>query len=380
MSTEEIVIVGGGVIGLSIAYALAREGVRSTLLDKTEVGRGASWAGAGLIPSPATRTSKSPMVELRNWSTRLYPEWSQALRDETGIDNGFRRCGGLDVAFTLEEENEVKTSAGRWRVEGIHYERLTPAALRQVEPELTSDLRAAWFLPDRSQIRNPRHLRALATACEQRGVTLRPDVEVLEIEHSGTHVQSLKTSIGTMHVGSVIIAAGAWTGQLLSGLGINVPTPPLRGQMLLFQSPEGRRLLTHVVEWGKNYLVPRDDGRILVGATEEDVGFDSGTTDQGQTYLMGLALKLCPALAEAKLERAWSGLRPGSKDTRPYLGLAPQMTNLYVASGHKRAGLQLSPATAEAMTDLVLGRPPRIDLSAFRLDREGQVDEVSFRS
>ncbi len=377
---QDVVIVGGGVIGLSIAYALAREGVRSTLLDKEEVGRGASWAGAGLIPSPASKLSKSPLVELRNWSTKLYPLWSQELRDETGIDNGFRRTGGLDVAFTLEEENEVKTSAGRWRVEGINYERLTPAAIRQLEPGLTETLRAAWFLPDRAQIRNPRHLRALAAACIRRGVTLRPGIEVFGFQTVEDRVHSLLTSAGTLEVGIVIVCAGAWTGRLMSGLGVDVPTPPLKGQMLLLKSPEGRPLLQHIVEWGKNYLVPRDDGRILVGATEEDVGFDSETSEMSTQWLYELGVRLCPPLAEATVEQSWSGLRPGSKDTRPYLGLAPNCRNLYVASGHKRAGLQLSPGTAEAMVDLLLDRPPRIDISAFRLEREGQVDESSFRS
>src|SRR5207302_1775874 len=139
--------------------------------------------------------------------------------------------------------------------------------------------------------------------------------------------------------------------------------------------------LSRIVERGRNYLVPRDDGRILVGSTEEDAGFDTRPTPVAVRDLLDEALRLCPVLAGAEVERSWAGLRPGSIDTRPYLGLAPGYQNLVVATGHKRAGLQLSPATAEVIADLVLGRPPRIDLSSFRIDRppSDQVDNA-FRS
>jgi glycine oxidase len=148
---------------------------------------------------------------------------------------------------------------------------------------------------------------------------------------------------------------------------LRVATPPVKGQIVLLRG--ARPLLSRIVEHGKNYLVPRDDGRVLVGATEEDAGFDTRATPVAVRDLIDEALRLCPALAGAELERAWAGLRPGSLDARPYLGAAPGFRNLFVATGHKRAGLQLSPGTAEVIADLVQDRPPRIDLAPFRLDR-----------
>lgn len=379
MSNPDVIIVGGGVIGLSIAYALAREGVRSTVLDRRELGREASWAGAGLIPPESERPATLPMGALRSWSARLYPEWSSALKDETGIDNGYRRTGGVDVALTLEEDQALRTSAGRWRVEGITYERLAPGDFGRVEPALNPELRVAYFLPDRAQIRNPRHLRALAASVLKRGASLRPGKEILGFDVDGGRVTAVRTAEGPVACGCVIVAAGAWSGQLLETVGVQAPTPPLKGQIVLLRSQ--RPLLSRIVEHGKNYLVPRDDGRILVGATEEDAGYDSRTTSSGVMELLGEAIRLCPSLAGAEVEMAWAGLRPGSLDSRPYLGPVPGLENLIVATGHKRAGLQLSPATAEVVADLVLGRPPRVDLSSFRLDREpGEPTDEAFRS
>jgi glycine oxidase len=376
---RDVVVVGGGVIGLSVAYRLAREGVTVTVLDRRELGREASWAGAGLIPANTERLRTNPTVELRSWSAALYPEWSAALREETGIDNGYRRTGGVDVARTEDEARDLRSMAGRWKVEGIVSERLAPGDFGRVEPALSPDLLVAYFLPDRAQVRNPRHLKALAIAASQRGASLRPGEAVAGFETAGGRVSAVRTATGSIPCGAVVLAAGAWTGGLLDGLGVRAPTPPLKGQIVLLRSD--RPLLRRIVEHGRNYLVPRDDGRILVGATEEHAGFDTRPTPVGVRDLLDEALRLCPGLAAAEVEAAWAGLRPSSCDTRPYIGVLPGYSNAFVATGHKRAGLQLSPATAEVVADLVLGRPPRIDLAPFRVDREpARGDEEVFRS
>lgn len=379
MKPADVVVIGGGVIGLSIAYCLAREGVVTTLLDRGEVGQGASWAGAGMIPPHVERLKINPTIELRSWSALLYAEWSRDLLEETGIDNGYRRTGGVDVAANREEDNELKTSAGRWRKEKIVYERLGPGDFSRVEPALNPDLQVAYYLPDRAQIRNPRHLKALAKACEERSVKLRPGSAVLGFESVKGRVTGVRTELGSIPCGTAIVAAGAWSEGLLGSLGLSVETPPLKGQIVLLRSD--RPLLRRIVEHGKNYLVPRDDGRILVGATEEDAGFDTRTTTEAVRDLLAEAHWLCPSLVEAEVERSWAGLRPGSIDSKPYLGFAPGFANLIVATGHKRAGLQLAPASAEVITDLVLGRTPRVDLTPYRLDREpGEPADPTFRS
>jgi glycine oxidase len=375
----DVVIVGGGVIGLAIAYRLAREGVAATVFDRREVGREASWAGAGLIPANTERLRSNPTVELRSWSAVLFPEWSQLLRDETGLDCGYRRTGGIDVAFSADEEQALRASAGRWRNEGIVFERLARADYARVEPALSSEVDAAYFLPDRAQVRSPRLLRALVVAAMNRRAILLPDAPVVGFEVRGNRITAVKSTKGTVACEKVVIAAGAWTGGLLDGLGLFVPTPPVKGEIVLLRSD--RPLLRRIVEHGKNYLVPRDDGRVLIGATEEEVGFDTRPTPRGVRDLLDEALRLCPVLAEAEVERSWAGLRPGSVDTRPYIGLIPGFDNAFVASGHKRAGIQLAPATAEAVSDLVLGRAPRMNLADFRIEREpAKGEEETFRS
>ena len=375
----DVVVVGGGVIGLSIAYCLAREGVKATVLDRGGLGQGASWAGAGMIPPHVERLTLNPTVELRSWSAMLYPEWSRDLLEETGIDNGYRRTGGVDVAADLAEDDELKTSAGRWRKEKIVYERLAPSDFARVEPALNPDLRAAYYLPDRAQIRNPRHLKALAASLASRGISLRPGLAALGFESGGGRVSAVRTEAGPIPCGVAVVSAGAWTSALLGPLGVVALTPPLKGQIVMLRSV--RPILRRIVEHGKMYLVPRDDGRVLIGATEEDAGFDPRTTTEGFRLLVDEAYRLCPALKEAEVERSWAGLRPGSVDSKPYLGFAPGFANLIVAAGHKRAGLQLAPASAEVITDLVLGRPPQIDLTPFRLDRDpGEWADSTFRS
>jgi glycine oxidase len=377
--SSDIVIVGGGVIGLSIAYALVRAGIRLTLLDRRELGREASWAGAGLIPPVAERASENPVAALRSWSARLYPDWSAGLREETGIDTGYRRTGGVDVAFTDGEDQALRAIAGHWRAEGIAYERLAPGDSARVEPALNSELQAVYYLPDRAQVRNPRLLRSLMAAVSRRGGRLKQWHSVEGYVLHGRRIAAVRTSAGELSCGLVVMAAGAWSGPLLQSIGVCMPTPPLKGQIVLLRGD--RPLLSRIVEHGKNYLVPRDDGRILVGATEEDAGFDTQTSLLATRSLLDEALRLCPILSQAEVEATWAGLRPGSVDTRPYIGPAPGFENLIVATGHKRAGLQLAPATAELVADLVLGRSPRLDLGPFRPDREPELKgDDAFRS
>ncbi|CAN5642970.1 glycine oxidase ThiO [soil metagenome] len=380
MTNADVVIVGGGVIGLSIAYALAREGVSVTVLDRAEPGRAASWAGAGIIAPGSDREIPLAMARLRTRSARLFPGWSQALLDETGIDNGYRRCGGVDVAFTPEQEQALRAAAGRWKLEGITFERLEPCDFERVEPALNPDLRVAYFLPDRAQIRNPRHLKALIVAGGRRGVRIIADRPVTGFDILGGRVHAVQTVQGPLPCGQVVVSAGAWSGELLGGLGLRVQTPPIKGEIVLLKTD--RPILRRIIELGSRYLVPRDDGRVLVGATEEEVGFDTRSTPAAVRDLLDFALRLCPALAASEVETSWAGLRPGSLDTRPYIGPAPGYENLFVATGHRRAGLQLSTATAEVVADLLLGRPPSLDLSDFRLDRPagaGGIDDP-FRS
>ncbi len=316
IGSDDVVIVGGGVIGLSIAYALAREGLSPTVLDRRELGREASWAGAGLIPPIADRDEVdpaakiNPLVALRSWSARLYPEWTAALHEETGIDPGYRRTGGVDVSWTEREDDALRAAAGQWRAEGIAYEWIPPGDYARVEPALNPELRSVYYLPDRAQVRNPRLLRALMEAAHGRHASLEPHRTVEGFTTVGGRITAVRTNKGDIPCGWVIVAAGAWSGGLLEPAGVRAPTPPIKGQIVLLKAD--RPLLGRVVEHGKDYLVPRDDGRILIGATEEDAGFDARPTALAARDLLDEALRLCPILGGAAVEATWAGLRPGS--------------------------------------------------------------------
>jgi glycine oxidase len=234
-------------------------------------------------------------------------------------------------------------------------------------PALGPAFGQAYFLPDMAQLRNPRHLRALLAGCERHGVALRSGCPVYGFERSGARITGLRAAGETIGGGRFVIATGAWSDGLLEPLGWRPGVRPVRGQIALLNT--GRPLLRHVLLWGSRYLVPRPDGRVLVGSTEEDAGFDKRPTAAAVGELLALACTLVPALAGAPLERCWAGLRPGTPDGLPYLGPVPGFDNLLVAAGHYRSGIQLSPATALVLKELLLGQPLTFPLEPFRLDR-----------
>ncbi len=357
----DILIVGGGVIGLTTAYFLGREGARVVVIDRGDPGQEASWAGAGILPPGNPAAASTPFDQLRAHGAALFPTLSAELRDRTGVDNGYRQCGGLE--FTSESPD----SAEEWRGGGIRVERLDETGLRRLEPALASGLGAGFHLPELAQLRNPRHLKALCAGCAGWGVQLRSGCSAHALEVRGARVAAVRTAAGRIEAGQVLLAAGAWTDPLLEQAGWRPGIRPVRGQIALLNA--GVPLFRRVLLWGARYLVPRPDGRVLVGSTEEDVGFDKRTTAAAVSDLLGLACRLVPALASAHLERCWAGLRPGSPDGLPFLGPVPGVDNLFVAAGHFRAGIQLSPGTALVMKELLLGQPPTVPLAPFRLDR-----------
>jgi glycine oxidase len=274
------------------------------------------------------------------------------------------------LAVDEPQEAELRQLSAEWRAQGIRAEQLDRDRLAEREPSLAESgqpFRAAWWLPDEAQVRNPRHLKALALACARRGVELSPGVAVEGFQVAAGRVAQVVTSSGRLAAGQVCVASGPWSKGLLGGLGIEVPMRPVRGQMVLLSSP--RPVLRSVINCGKQYLVPRPDGRILVGSTEEDAGFDKRTTAQAIRGLLDLAVRLAPPLGDMQMEQCWAGLRPASHDDLPYLGRVPGCQNLFLASGHFRQGLQLSPATAVVMSRLMLGFEPGVDLAPFRIDR-----------
>jgi len=363
------VLIGGGVVGLSMAWQLARRGERVAVLDQQEIGRGASWAGAGIIPPANRRTAHHPYDQLRGLSDELHQVWSDELQALTGIDTGYRRCGGLYLARTAGETAALIGFAGELVAEEVAVEKIPLAELKAWEPALAdpAELRVAYFLPGEAQLRNPRHLQALAAACVHEGVELLPQHEVTGHVREGKLLTAVQTPHGLITGEQFCFTAGSWTGRLLAELATPTGILPIRGQMILYRCPAPP--LKHILNEGSRYIVPRDDGHVLVGSTEEEAGFDISTTDEMLADLRQFAGELVPCLATAEIIRSWAGLRPGSFDGLPYLGRLPNWSNAFVAAGHFRSGLYLSPATAVVMTQLLCGESPEIDLQPFRVGR-----------
>ncbi len=358
----DVLILGGGVIGLTTAWLLAEAGARVEIVDKGDFGREASWAGAGILVPAYLEHTPTAYDQLRAHSWALFPSLSQRLRDQTGIDNGYLVCGGLEVFTAADEE-----SSDEWHGEGITFEELNGEELQRRFPDLSPAVARAYYLPDMAQLRNPRHLKALQAACAARGVSMRPGCPVQRFVCRGSRVESVDTEQGRLTAGRYLLATGAWSDALLGPLGWRPGIRPIRGQIALLNT--GTTGVRPLVVHGKRYLVPRGDGRVLVGSTEEDAGFEPLTTAVAITELLQLATSLVPKLAGAAVERCWAGLRPGSPDGKPLLGAVPGLDNLFVAAGHFRSGIQLSPATALVMKQLLLGENLSISLQDFRLDR-----------
>jgi glycine oxidase len=325
-----------------------------------------------MLPAGPNRGAVDPLEALRGLSSRLHPRWAEALRDETGIDTGYQVCGGWHLGRTRVEAATLRGHQLWWREHGIDFEPLAARQLAEREPALAGlaaqepDMVCYW-VPQEAQLRNPRHLGALQEACRRRGAWLAGQRPLLSLDTGAGGVTAAVTAAGTVRAQRYCIANGAWAGRTLEGLGVPTGVLPVRGQMLLYRSPQ--RLITGIVNDGHRYLVPRDDGRLLAGSCEEEVGFCAETTPEMIAQLRGWAERLLPQLESAELERTWAGLRPGSFDGFPYLGKVAGWDNLYVATGHFRHGLHLSTATAEVLVQLMAGEPTSVDLTPFRVPR-----------
>ncbi len=370
---SDVAIIGGGIIGLTSAYFLAKAGASVAVYDRGDLGKEASWAGAGILPPGNPDRAATPADKLRGIGSVRFPDFSAELRDLTGIDNGYRLCGGID--FLTPEDADVPEL---WEAEGIAFERLTLAEARHLEP--LGDVEGEpYVLPGCAQVRNPWHLRALVAACEKVGVQLHRNNGADAWAFDGARIGALRLANGgRVTAGRFLLAAGAWSEALVRPLGHSPHVYPVRGQIAVLKGAGPARVLM----LGKRYLVPRGDGLTLIGSTEEpEAGFEKRTTAEGIDGLLAFARRTVPSLAGAALETSWAGLRPGSPDGLPFIGAVPGWDNVFVAAGHFRAGVQLSIGTAQAVTELLTGKPTCVPLSAFALDRTpGANAKGAFRS
>ena len=356
-TSPDVIVIGGGVIGLSIAFELAGQGASVRLLEQGQFGQEASWAGAGILPPGNPDWARTPEARLRAASHVLWADWTERLRDETGIDNGYSRCGGLEVRAS-GAASELDAEVAAWRAEGVVVETPDLDELRVRCPALHPNITSGYVLPELGQVRNPRHLKALIAACASRGVDLRAGNPVVAFDRAGDRIIATRTTGDEHHAAEFVVAGGAWSRELLRQAGHDLAIEPIRGQIVLL---EARPLpFRSVIQVGARYLVPRADGRILIGSTEEHAGFDKRNTAEAVAGLIDFACGLVPALSDARFERCWSGLRPHTPRGLPHIGRLPGTTNLCVAAGHFRAGLQLSPITAVKVANMIVGGTPSV--------------------
>jgi glycine oxidase len=333
-----------------------------TILSRDEPGSGASRVSAGMLELHYPHPIPEPLVPVCKYSRGLYDGLARDLRAETGADIALETPGTIAVALSREEAEGLEAQAA-----AIPQSRLLvdPEDWKELEPGLGSGIRAALFLPDDHHI-NPRRLcAALLLSCERLGVAIKRGVTVKSILSRGGKAEGVETAAGSFNAGCTILAAGSWAGQI-AGLPNPLPIRPVRGQIL---SLEMRDLPRHVLQHQKVYMVPRSyEGRLAVGSTVEEVGFDDRPTAGAAAHLVTEGANLYPAIRDARFIALEAGLRPGSRDDLPILGTTP-VAGLLLAAGHFRKGILLAPATAHVLADLATGSPPAIALDRFSAAR-----------
>ncbi|MBL8813164.1 MAG: glycine oxidase ThiO [Planctomycetaceae bacterium] len=361
---SEILICGGGVVGLTTAYVLAQRGVRVTVADVSATGQEASWAGAGMLPPGFRMNADSAELRIRSYSHSLWPSFVQKLREQTGMDNGYVVCGAIEFPDSHQTCQSLLQSAVN---DGVVAEQQLSSQLRPMVPGLGNEWQSGVWLPQFAQVRNPRHLQALRAACVRLGVIIAEHQASLRLERDEQKLVSARSTTDVFRFDRVLVAAGSWSSLVLAELGITIPVKPVRGQIV--QLRMDRLPFRCVLEVGRRYLVPRPDGLILIGSTEEDVGFQKANTADGVSSLLDFACSLVPELRQASIVKMWSGLRPYSSDELPLLGQIGDFQNLFIGTGHFRAGLQMSPATGTILADLLTDNEPSISLDGLRADR-----------
>jgi glycine oxidase len=371
ISNITVAIIGAGIIGLGIAWRLAQAGARVTVFDKGAAGQGASHAAAGMLAACVeAEPGEEALVRLGRQSQHMWPAFAAELLEMTGVDVELRQEGTLSVALTADDQARVTHDLEFQQGLGLPVEWISAGAARKREPHLGARLAGALWSPADHQVENRKLTQALLTAAERAGVSILEHNAVASVHVVGDRAGGVVLADGTcVEADAVVLAAGAWSRQI-EGLASDLrpPTRPIKGQMMALQMDPSAPLVSHVV-WGPNiYIVPRRDGRLILGATVEEKGFDGTLTAGGMLALLEAAWRVFPAIEELPVVETWVGHRPGSRDDAPILGPAP-LAGLTYATGHHRNGILLAPVTAEKVARLVLEGTVDDDLQSFGFER-----------
>ncbi|AMA73888.1 MULTISPECIES: glycine oxidase ThiO [Aneurinibacillus] len=360
---QDAVIIGGGIIGVSIAYQLAKRGKTVTVLEKDTIGAHASSAAGGMLGAQVEFSEPGPLVELSLRSRSLFPDLQQELYAVSGIDIGLNHAGMLRVAWTEEEGDMLKHRASWQHDLGLRVEWLDRTEVKHIEPAVSDEMNGALYLPDDTQVSAPDLTRAFAVAAVKHGATILERCEVLDIEVADGQITRLSTTQGPFTAEHYVLAAGAWSGRIARKLGLSVSVFPIKGEafsVLCMPQPIQKTIYSHGC-----YIVPKSGNRLLVGASSADCGFDERLTLGGLQELMTKAVRLLPALKDCTLEKTWVSLRPQTNDGLPYFGSVSSCKNLLIATGHYRNGILLSPLTGEIIAQMIAGEALDVELAPF---------------
>jgi glycine oxidase len=363
--SADVIVVGAGVIGLAIAYELCRRGARVLMLDPRGAGQGATQASAGMLTPHTEMHDLQPLWHLGVRSLDLYEAFVGSVREDSGVDVEYRRCGSLHVATTDSQAGDLRTAAERLRISGVTSELVDGPQAHDLEPHLEEDVVAGLLVPAHGYVAAGSLARAMLEAATRRGARLEVG-RALSISRQATGIR-VETLNEPLHAPWVVLAAGSWMSRVVVDGDPVIPVRPVRGQLLQLDWPAPP--LSRIV-WGPEcYLVPWNNGALLVGATVEEAGFDERATTAGVRDLLEAACDTLPQAWQAAFAGVRVGLRPATPDGLPVIGASAHVPGVCYAAGHFRNGLLLAPLTAVLVAELVLGQPSDLDLAPFRPDR-----------
>jgi glycine oxidase len=351
-STKDVVIVGAGIVGCSIAFELAKAGMQVCVLEKGGIGEESSAAAAGMLSGQHGVTNFGARYQLHLEARELHAGLADELRELTGIDVGFCRWGILELLFTPGEIRAADRCYAMQMQRGLRVERLNREETLALEPAITPDIQGAIRYLDEAHVHNGRLTIALGEAARRAGAELRSGEPVTALIRQGERVVGVRTPSATLQTATVVVANGAWSADLIGPLGLMLPVKPVRGQMLAVRTVPRA---VHQVIYGRHmYVVPRPDGETLVGATVEDVGFRKEVTLEGLEELIQAGRRIVPRIMGLPVMRTWAGLRPGSPDGLPLVGPVNGLSGLVLAVGHYRNGILLGPMTGVLVKQLLV--------------------------
>ena len=374
-SNKRVIIVGGGIIGLGIGWQLAKVGCTVSIYERDQAGRAASWAAAGMLaPHAEVHFEERALLKLGVQSCRMYPEWVAELEADSQMSVGYRAEGTLIVGVDRDDARELEHLYESQRLLNLKVEWLTGADAREMEPLLSPKITAAVWSKDDHQVDNRAMVEALIEAYQKANGTLHENTPVDKIEIVAGKARGIWIKDNLESADIIVLAAGCWSSDI-DGLpkAVQPPVRPVKGQMLALQMEEGI-VLQKVIRAPRAkypadvYLVPKDDGRLVIGATNEEMGFDTRLTAGGLFELLRGTWEAVPGIYDLPVLETWTGLRPGSRDNAPILG-ETGVENLIMATGHYRNGILLTPITAREIASLILRGENSETIAPFQLSR-----------